>query len=401
VNGVAELHTEILKSDIFRDFHELWPDRFTSVTNGITQRRWMLKGNPGLSDLIDEKILDPKVDGDGWHVDLEQLDRLEPYADDAAFRERWQRVKARNRQRLAELVRAEAGVRIDPQMMMDVHVKRMHEYKRQLLNALRVVDTYLEYRDGVPSDAVPRAVLFGGKAAPTYDAAKLVIQLINAIAAEVNGHDAVSRVLRVAFIPDYRVSLAEQIFPGSDLSEQISTAGFEASGTGNMKFALNGALTIGTLDGANVEIAERVGRENIFIFGLTADEVEAKKEAGYNPRAAYEASPRLRRTLDYVASGVLSPEQPWLYRPLIDGLLQHDPFMVLADFDAYVEAQAEVDRAWREPDEWTRKAILNVARCGFFSSDRSVREYAERIWNVPVPPRERERRGQTDRRSAI
>lgn len=384
-NGVAQLHTDILESRIFRDFHELWPDRFTSVTNGVTQRRWMLKANPGLSALIDEKILDRDRDGNGWHVDLDQLSRLEPYADDAAFRERWRAVKAHNRARLAELVRREANVRIDPQMMVDVHVKRMHEYKRQLLNALRVIDAWLELRDTDQPDAVPRAVLFGGKAAPTYHTAKLIIQLISSIAAQVNADPKVSQLLKVAFIPDYRVSLAEQIFPGSDLSEQISTAGFEASGTGNMKFALNGALTIGTLDGANVEIAERVGDENIFIFGLTAEEVEARKAAGYNPRAEYEASPRLKRVLDYVASGLLSADQPGLFRPLIEGLLHNDPFMVLADFDAYVAGQAVVDVAWRDQEAWTRKAILNVARCGFFSSDRSVREYADRIWQIPIP----------------
>ncbi|HEX8244733.1 MAG TPA: glycogen/starch/alpha-glucan phosphorylase [Longimicrobium sp.] len=386
-NGVAELHTEILKGRIFRDFAELWPDRFTSVTNGVTQRRWMLKANPALSDLIDEKILDPRDDADGWHVELEQLSRLEPFADDAAFRERWRAVKARNRQRLAGLVEREAGVPLDPAMMMDVHVKRMHEYKRQLLNALRVVDAYLELRDAAHPDAVPRAVLFGGKAAPTYDVAKRIIQLITSVARVVNADEKVSKLLKVAFIPNYGVSLAEEIFPGSDLSEQISTAGYEASGTGNMKFALNGALTIGTLDGANVEIAERVGAENIFIFGLTADEVEARRAAGYNPREEYERSPRLKRAVDFVASGLLSPEQPGLFRPLIEGLLHHDPFFVLADFDAYVRAQAQVDLAFRDPEAWTRRAILNVARCGFFSSDRSVREYAERIWRVPVPPR--------------
>ncbi|HVG44837.1 MAG TPA: glycogen/starch/alpha-glucan phosphorylase [Longimicrobium sp.] len=384
-NGVAELHTEILKGSIFRDFHELWPERFTSVTNGVTQRRWMLKANPGLSDLIDGKILDPQRDGQGWHVDLGQLSRLEPFADDAAFRERWRAVKAHNKARLAELVFRETGVELDPAMLVDVHVKRMHEYKRQLLNGLRVIDAYLELRDGGDGGGVPRAVLFGGKAAPTYHVAKLIIELINAVADAVNADAAVSKLLKVAFIPDYRVSIAERIFPGSDLSEQISTAGFEASGTGNMKFALNGALTIGTLDGANVEIAERVGAENIFIFGLTADEVEAKKAAGYNPRAEYESSPRLKRVLDFVASGLLSPEQPGRFRPLIEGLLHHDPFMVLADFDAYLVAQAEVDAAYLAPEDWTRKAILNVARCGFFSSDRSVREYAERIWKVPVP----------------
>jgi glycogen phosphorylase len=375
-NGVAALHTEILRENIFRDFHALWPDRFTSVTNGVTQRRWMLKANPGLSDLVTEAI------GPAWITDLERLSELEPLADDAEFRERWRRVKVENRRRLAALVKAEAGVQVDPRSMMDVHVKRMHEYKRQLLNALRCVDSFLELRDAPDADVPQRAVLFGGKAAPTYWTAKLIIQMIGRIAQTVNGDPLAGRLLRVAFIPDYRVSLAERIFVGSDLSEQISTAGYEASGTGNMKFALNGALTIGTLDGANVEIVERVGRENAFIFGLTAEEVEARKASGYSPRAEYEASPRLRRVLDYVASGALSPEEPGLFRPLVDGLLHHDPYMVLADFDAYVATQAQVDDAWRDSDGWTRKAILNVARCGWFSSDRSVREYADRIWKL-------------------
>ncbi|HEX2077267.1 MAG TPA: glycogen/starch/alpha-glucan phosphorylase [Longimicrobium sp.] len=378
-NGVAALHTEILRDRIFRDFHELWPDRLTSVTNGVTQRRWMVKANPELSGLITEAI------GPEWITDLEKLSGLEEFADDAAFRERWRKVKAENRRRLAQLVKAEAKVQVDPRVMMDVQVKRMHEYKRQLLNALRCLDTLLELRETPDLDVPARAVLFGGKAAPTYWTAKLIIQLIGRIAQEVNEDPAAGRVLRVAFIPDYRVSMAERIFPGSDLSEQISTAGFEASGTGNMKFALNGALTIGTLDGANVEIAERVGRENLFIFGLTADQVETRKEEGYNPRAEYEASPRLRRVLDHVAQGFLSPEEPGLFRPLVESLLNHDPYMVLADFDAYLEAQAQVDAAWRDQEAWTRKAILNVARCGWFSSDRSVKDYAERIWKVPLP----------------
>ena len=375
-NGVAALHTEILKDRIFRDFHELYPRRLTSVTNGVTQRRWMLKANPSLSSLVTEAI------GPDWVTDLERLAELEPHADDASFRERWARVKAENRGLLAQLVRSEAGVAVDPRALMDVQVKRMHEYKRQLLNALRCVDGYLRLRDAPDLEPPLRAVLFGGKAAPTYWTAKLIIELIGRIARQVNEDALTGRRLRVAFIPDYRVSLAERIFPGSDLSEQISTAGFEASGTGNMKFALNGALTIGTLDGANVEIAERVGRENMFIFGLTAEEVEARKAAGYNPRAEYEASPRLRRVLDFVASGTLSPEQPGLFRPLVDSLLHDDPYMVLADFDAYLEAQAQVDAAWGDQEAWTRMAILNVARCGWFSSDRSVREYAERIWRL-------------------
>jgi starch phosphorylase len=377
VNGVAALHTEILKDSIFRDFHELWPERFTSVTNGITQRRWMAKANPEMASLITGVV------GEGWLVDLPELKGLEKVAGDAAFHERWQAVKARNKIRLARIVERETGVRMDPGWMVDVQVKRMHEYKRQLLNALRLVDDYLRLRDGESAGMVPRTVLFGGKAAPTYHTAKLIIELINAIAAKANADPVVSQHLRVAFLPDYRVSLAERIFPGSDLSEQISTAGFEASGTGNMKFALNGALTIGTLDGANVEIAEAVGDENIFIFGLTADEVAERKAEGYVPREVYEGSERVRRVLDYVLGGELSPEEPGRFRSLVESLLYHDEYMLLADFDAYVEAQRQVDVAYQDPARWTRMAILNVARCGYFSSDRSVREYADRIWKLP------------------
>ncbi len=376
VNGVAELHTRILKESIFREFHELWPERVTNVTNGVTQRRWVLKANPALSDLVSEVV------GDGWVTDLPQVRGLEPYAADAGFRERWGRIKAANKAALARTVLEESGVRIDPDALVDVQVKRMHEYKRQLLNALRLVDSLLRLRDEPGLDLVPRAVLFGGKAAPTYWTAKLIIRLINAIAREVNSDPRVSDRLQVAFLPDYRVSLAERIFPGSDLSEQISTAGYEASGTGNMKFALNGALTIGTLDGANVEIAEAVGPENVFIFGLTAEEVAARKAAGYDPRVFVEKSARLRRVLEFVAGGGLSPEEPGLFRPLVDGLLHGDTYMLLADFDAYLAAQDAVDAAYRDREGWTRASILNVARCGFFSSDRSVKEYADRIWKL-------------------
>ncbi|HEX2091748.1 MAG TPA: glycogen/starch/alpha-glucan phosphorylase [Longimicrobiaceae bacterium] len=376
VNGVAELHTRILTERIFRDFHEMWPERFTSVTNGVTQRRWVLKANPRLSELVTGTV------GDGWVIDLPRLRGLEAHADDAAFREYWRAVKAYNKRDLARVVKDESGVRIDPHALIDVQVKRMHEYKRQLLNALRVADLYLRLKDEPGLDVVPRAVLFGGKAAPTYWTAKLIIRLINALAREVNADSTVRDRLQVAFLPDYRVSQAERIFPGSDLSEQISTAGYEASGTGNMKFALNGALTIGTLDGANVEIAEAVGADNIFIFGLTAGEVAELKAKGYNPRTFYEGSPRLRRVLDFVCSGILSPEEQGLFRPLVDSLLHHDAYMLLADFDAYLAAQDAVDAAYRDTEGWTRKSILNVARCGFFSSDRSVREYAERIWKL-------------------
>ncbi|MDQ3606752.1 MAG: glycogen/starch/alpha-glucan phosphorylase, partial [Gemmatimonadota bacterium] len=292
-------------------------------------------------------------------------------------------VKLRNKEALARLVLDETDVRIDPAtMLFDVQIKRMHEYKRQLLNTLRVADLYLALKENPELDTVPRAVIFGGKAAPTYWTAKLIIKLIHALAEVVNTDPAISRLLKLVFIPDYRVSLAERIFPGSDLSEQISTAGYEASGTGNMKFALNGALTIGTLDGANIEIAEAVGPENIFIFGLTAEEVARHKREGYDPHYFVDASPRLRRVLDFVASDLLSPDEPGLFRPLVDSLLNQDPYMLLADFDAYLAAQAEVDAAYRDADRWTRMAILNVARSGYFSSDRSVEEYAERIWKL-------------------
>ncbi|MGI9182040.1 MAG: glycogen/starch/alpha-glucan phosphorylase [Longimicrobiaceae bacterium] len=377
VNGVAELHTRILRERIFRDFDELYPGRLISVTNGVTQRRWLLLSNPELSRLISSRI------GEEWVTDLPQLRELERYAADAGFRKRWMQVKLRNKEALARLVLDETDVRIDPAtMLFDVQIKRMHEYKRQLLNTLRVADLYLALKENPELDTVPRAVIFGGKAAPTYWTAKLIIKLIHALAEVVNTDPAISRLLKLVFIPDYRVSLAERIFPGSDLSEQISTAGYEASGTGNMKFALNGALTIGTLDGANIEIAEAVGPENIFIFGLTAEEVARHKREGYDPHYFVDASPRLRRVLDFVASDLLSPDEPGLFRPLVDSLLNQDPYMLLADFDAYVAAQAEVDAAYRDADRWTRMAILNVARSGYFSSDRSVEEYAERIWKL-------------------
>ena len=376
VNGVAALHSRLLRERIFRDFYELYPERFTSVTNGITQRRFILKANPQLSDLVTEAI------GDGWVTDLPQLRALEPFVDDAEFRDRWWEIKASNKRALAEVVLSDAGVRVDADGIFDVQIKRIHEYKRQLLNALRLADLYLELKDDPALDVHPRAVLFGGKAAPTYAAAKQVIHLINAIAATVNADRRVRETLQVAFLPDYRVSLAVKIIPGTDLSEQISTAGYEASGTGNMKLALNGALTIGTLDGANIEIAEAVGEENIFLFGLTAEEVVQRKAEGYDPRAVYEANPRVRRVLDFVGSALLTPGEPGLFRPLVEGLLEHDPYLVLADFDDYLRAQAEVDMAYRDSERWTRMSILNVARCGHFSSDRSVREYMERIWKL-------------------
>ncbi|MQA91280.1 MAG: glycogen/starch/alpha-glucan family phosphorylase [Gemmatimonas sp.] len=376
INGVAALHTRILRERIFHDFYELWPDKFVSVTNGVTQRRWMLKANPPLSRLITHTI------GDEWVTDLTRLEELEKFAADEDFRTVWQTIKEVNKKELARVVERITGVSINPAAIMDVQVKRMHEYKRQLLNVLRLVHQYLELRDNPSLDVLPRAVLFAGKAAPTYWRAKQVIKMINCVADLVNRDASVSKKLQVAFLPDYNVSLAEKIFPGSDLSEQISTAGYEASGTGNMKFALNGALTIGTLDGANIEIADAVGKDNIFIFGLDAEDVARRKDAGYHPQLMYETSPNVRRVIDFIRGGAVCPDEPGLFDGIIEDLLEHDRFMLLADFDAYLEAQAKVDVAYRDQDRWTRMSILNVARCGFFSSDRSVKEYAERIWKL-------------------
>jgi glycogen phosphorylase len=376
VNGVAALHTQLLRERIFADFDRMYPDKLVSVTNGVTQRRWLLKANPALSDLISSKV------GDGWITDLTELAGIERYADDSLFQEWWGGVKAENKTALARIIKRETDLVVDPSALFDVQVKRMHEYKRQLLCALHVADLYLRLRDEPDLDVVPRVVLFGGKAAPTYWTAKLIIKLINCLAGVINNDPRISDKLKVVFLPDFRVSLAEWIYPGSDLSEQISTAGYEASGTGNMKFALNGALTIGTLDGANIEIAEAVGPENIFIFGLTADEVAARKRAGYDPRSHFESNPRLQQVLDLLTSGEICPDEPDIFRPIVDSLLVHDPYLHLADFQPYMDAQAEVDRAYRNQAGWTRRAILNVARCGYFSSDRSVREYASRIWKV-------------------
>jgi glycogen phosphorylase len=376
VNGVAELHGKIIRERVFADFHALWPDRITHVTNGVTPRRWMLKANPEMAALISSRL------GGAWMVDLESLEELAPAADDAEFRTAWQKIKQRNKEELARIIQRDTGVHVDPAtMMFDVQIKRIHEYKRQLLNALRIADLYLRLRDDPDLDVVPRAVIFAGKAAPTYHAAKLIIRLITSLAELCNSDPVVSRRLRVSFLPDYRVSLAERIFPGSDLSEQISTAGYEASGTGNMKFALNGALTIGTMDGATVEIAERVGADNIFIFGHSSEQVEQIKRDGYRPWEWAERSPRLRRVLEFVAGDDL-PGEPYRFQPLIEELLTRDTYLLLADFDAYLAAQDDVDTVFRDPDEWTRRAILNVSGCGYFSSDRSIREYAQKIWKV-------------------
>jgi starch phosphorylase len=377
VNGVAALHTELLKKELFRDFHALWPERFNNKTNGVTPRRWLLQANPALASAITEVI------GPEWITDATRLRALEPLAEDAGFRRLFREVKRDNKARLAEIVRAENGITLDLDSMFDVQVKRIHEYKRQLLAVLRVAAEYLRMKEDRRYDPHPRSYLFGGKAAPGYVTAKAIIKLACSVADVVNHDVDVQGRIAVAFLRNYRVSLAERIFPAAELSEQISTAGKEASGTGNMKFALNGALTIGTLDGANVEIREEVGPENFFLFGLTVEQVAALRKRGYDPWEYYRNDRRLKGVLDAVAAGVFSPSEPGLFRPLVDSLLNGgDPYMVLADFAAYCACQEEVERAYREPERWTRMAILNVARTGKFSSDRTIREYAEQIWGV-------------------
>jgi starch phosphorylase len=382
VNGVAALHSDILKRDVFKDFYELWPQKFSNKTNGITQRRWLLKSNPALAQLITGAI------GDGWITDLYQLKKLVPLAGDPAFGESWRQVKRANKERLAEIIRTQyqkrgAGdLQIDPDSMFDVQVKRIHEYKRQLLNVLHCIARYNRIKDQPNVDFVPRTVIFGGKAAPGYYMAKLIIRLINSVGQVVNNDPAVRGLLKVVFLGDYRVSLAEKIFPASDLSEQISTAGTEASGTGNMKFALNGALTIGTMDGANVEIREEVGDDNIFIFGRTADEVAALT-AHYNPWDHYHSSAELRQVLEMINHGHFSPGEPGLFKPLYDSLLYgRDRYLLLEDFASYVACQGRVDDTYRDRAAWTRKSILNVAQMGKFSSDRTIREYAQEIWGL-------------------
>jgi starch phosphorylase len=381
VNGVSTLHSEILKKDLFRDFYELWPERFNNKTNGITPRRWLRLCNPGLAGLISEAI------GQGWVRDLDQLERLAPFAEEAEFRRRWREVKRANKESLSLCIHRLTGVRTNPDTLFDCQVKRIHEYKRQLLNVLHVLACYLRLKDEPALDFVPRTVVFAGKAAPGYAMAKLIIRLIHAVAAVVNADPQVAGRLTVVFLPNYGVTLAEHIIPAADLSEQISTAGTEASGTGNMKFALNGALTIGTLDGANVEIRQAVGEQNFFLFGLTSEEVSRRRSSGYDPRELARSDRRLSAALDLIAGHALSPEHPQVFAPVVRALLyQGDPFMLLADFDSYLSCQERVSAAFRDVESWTRMSIRNVAAMGRFSSDRTIREYAEEIWGVkPVP----------------
>jgi starch phosphorylase len=376
VNGVAELHTHILKTRIFPDFHKIYPKKFLCVTNGITPRRWIRAANPELSKLITSKI------GEDWVRDLSQLKKLEQFVDDASFRKKWREVKMYNRRILIDYIKDENNIDVNPDSIFDVQVKRFHEYKRQLLNVLHVITLYNRIKDNPKLKIVPRTVIFGGKAAPAYYAAKMVIKLINSVADVVNNDPDVGDKLKVVFLKNYSVTLAEKIIPASDLSEQISVAGLEASGTGNMKFAANGALTIGTMDGANIEILEEVGKENIFIFGLLAEEVVELKAKGYNPRKYYESNPSLKRVIDMIASNYFNPKEPGIFNDMINGLMNVDYYCVFADYLAYIDTQDRVAKEFLDQEEWTKKSIYNVARIGKFSSDRAVSEYAKKIWNV-------------------
>ena len=376
VNGVAALHTELMKKTVFADLHRLYPDRINNKTNGITPRRWLQQCNPGLTDLLVEAI------GEEFRDDAMKLTALSPFADDASFRERFAAVKRSNKVTLSTYIKESMGLRLDPDAIFDVQIKRIHEYKRQLLGIVETVALYDQIRSHPERQWTPRVKLFAGKAASSYHNAKLIIKLANDVAKRINADPAVGDLLKVAFVPNYNVSMAERIIPAADLSEQISTAGMEASGTGNMKFALNGALTIGTLDGANIEIKDHVGDDNIFIFGMTADEVAEKRASGYRGRDVIAGSPELAQAVNAISSGVFSPDDADRYKGLMDGLYDHDWFMLAADFDAYAAAQRDVDAKWNDPTAWGRSAVLNVANMGWFSSDRTIGEYAKQIWGV-------------------
>jgi starch phosphorylase len=376
INGVSALHSQLLQKNLLRDFHELWPHKFSNKTNGVTPRRFLQLDNPALATLITERL------GESWTRDLGELRQLEVLAGDAQFRQQWMAVKRANKSRLAARVQQQSGLVLDPDWLFDIHVKRLHEYKRQHLNLLHVITRYLAIKQGELSDPVPRVFLFAGKAAPGYYMAKLIIKLISAVGDVIKRDPDVNHCLRVAFLPNFSVKEAQFIYPAADLSEQISVAGKEASGTGVMKLAMNGALTIGTLDGANLELRDEVGAENFFCFGMDVDEVQALRSGGYRPRDVVEANPMLRAAIDLIAHGHFSGGDSTLFLPLVESLLEYDPFMVLADFASYAAAQAEVDRVRRDPDEWARRSILNTARSGFFSSDRTIREYVSEIWQA-------------------
>ncbi len=376
INGVAELHTELLKKDTLRDFAFLWPEKFYNKTNGVTPRRWILLSNPKLSKLITEKI------GEDWLKDLSKLKKLEAFVNDPDFRSRWQAVKQENKRRLAAYIKKHKGIEVNVNSIFDVQVKRIHEYKRQLLAVLHIIALYNRIKDNPNVEIFPRTFIFGGKAAPGYFMAKLIIKLINSVAEVVNKDPDVRGRLKVAFLANFNVSLGHKIYPAADLSEQISTAGKEASGTGNMKFAMNGAMTIGTLDGANIEIRQEVGAENFFLFGLTAEEVYALKAKGYNPREYYNSNTELKKVIDRIASGYFSHHDTKLFQPIVDSLLDRDQYVLLADYQAYVDCQERVSKAYQDQNSWISMSILNAARTGKFSSDRTIKEYCEEIWQV-------------------
>ena len=378
INGVSKLHSDLLQTSLFKDFYELYPEKFNNKTNGITQRRWLLKANTRLSSLLVEKL------GDGWVMDLDQLQKLNAFRNDKAFCKRWVEIKKQNKESLVKYIQSSMSITLDPDSIFDVQIKRIHEYKRQILFAFYIIAQYLRLKHNPKEFIYPRTFMIGGKAAPSYTMAKLTIKFVNSIADLINRDKAVNDKIRLIFLENYRVSLAEKIFPASDLSEQISTAGTEASGTGNMKFMMNGALTIGTLDGANIEMAQKVGDENIFIFGLKAHEVDALKAKGYHPQTYIDQSPMLKEVFKFIHSNVLNPQDTGLFAPIIQSLAYHDPYLVCADFDSYCQTQDQISRVYMNKEEWTSKSIINVAQSGFFSSDRTIREYAKEVWNVPV-----------------
>jgi len=376
INGVAALHTELLKAHVLENFHALSPKKFSNKTNGVTPRRWMVLSNPRLANLVTQRL------GSGWVYDLEKLRRLEPLVEDAEFRQEWRAIKRHNKLQLSAYIQERLGMSADPDSMFDVLAKRLHEYKRQHLQILHIVTLLKRIQRDPGADVVPRTFIFGGKAAPGYRMAKLIIKLIHSVGEVLHNDPAVAGRLRVVFLPNFNVKLGQRVYPAADLSEQISLAGKEASGTGNMKFAMNGAITIGTLDGANVEIREEVGAENFFLFGLTTEQVEQRRREGYNPRAVYEANADLRETIDAIGSGEFSHGDKSLFEPLVNSLLTNDEYMLLADYQSYIDCQDQVSAAYRDQDRWTRMSILNVARIGKFSSDRSIRDYCADIWKT-------------------
>ena len=376
INGVAGLHSKLLKETTLHDFFELWPHKFLNVTNGVTPRRFLAACNPRLSSLVTQKI------GDSWIKKLDDLRKLEAFVEDVGFRSEFKKIKQANKQELAAYIQKQTGIKINPETLFDTQVKRLHEYKRQHLNVLHIITLYNRIKQNRDIEVVPRTFIFGGKSAPGYFIAKLIIKLINSVGEVLNKDPDVRDRLKVVFLPNYSVKQARWIYPAADLSEQISTAGYEASGTSNMKFGLNGALTIGTLDGANIEIRQEVGEANFFLFGLTAEEVRAKRAAGYHPKDHYNSDPHLREAVDLIQSGHFSQGDTGLFKPLTDSLLNYDPYMLLADYQSYVECQDQVSKAYRERENWVRMSILNTARMGKFSSDRAIREYAEAVWHV-------------------